>query len=478
MRYKSLPLQVRSGGHDRRIEPPTPQVPQRSSRLRNWVATAPVLLLLVGLVIGQVTRATVPELHVQGTAVPDGWITVHGGGFPQPQVQLWWDGDAKAMPAPAVQADGSFMIDMQVPADTALGSHVLAVTAPGAAPGQVKRGNGVLASVTLQVQSALPSPTVTPTPPPSLAPSAPATPALPTPTPTAAPSHSHDPTPAPTASPTPPAGGPDSVACTGYPEPRVFLEVQSWWEGTNTQGSMAHLHAGTCFPLGQTVHGVVRLDTRITMHDNVGHLFALSTDLFTDGHGTGDNVYTKLDRDCSGTCQFWVTTYIDTRGAQDGWHEIRLKPRVRFADGRRQMTSTGWVIRTANGNPSGSSRDSTGAVIGRGWYEDNGYQNPAIRSMAPILDGPVSGSWTVSVRLGPGGQGFASTFSAAYVDPDFHMGSEGWKLLALNASYLGSLTIDTTRLANGSHRLVLRVESEHNGETLDGLLVLPFTVQN
>jgi hypothetical protein len=142
------------------------------------------------------------------------------------------------------------------------------------------------------------------------------------------------------------------------------------------------------------------------------------------------------------------------------------------------MTSTGWVVRTENGNAAGSSRDATGAVVGRGWYENEGYQNPDIRAMAPILGGTVSGTWTVNVRLGAGGGGFPPTFSAAYVDPDFHMGSEGWKLLARSSAYLGSLTIDTTRLANGPHRLVLRVESEHNGETLDGLLVLPFKVSN
>jgi hypothetical protein len=241
---------------------------------------------------------------------------------------------------------------------------------------------------------------------------------------------------------------------------------------------MAHVHAGTCFPLGQTVHGVLRLDTRITMHNSPGHLFALSTDLFTDGHGSGYPVYTKLNLDCVGTCQFWVTSYIDTRGAQDGWHEVRVKPRVRFADGRRQMTSTGWVLRTENGNADGSSRDANGAIIGRGWYEDNGYQNPDIRSLSSIMSGPVSGTWTFGVRLAPGGQGFATTFSGAYVDPDFHHASEGWRVLARNGPYVGPMAIDTRQLANGAHRLVLRVEAEHSGETLVGIMVLPFVVAN
>jgi len=435
--------------------------------------------LVVGLVIGQVVHATIPALHVEGVPMPGAIVSLHGSAFPQPEVDLWWDGSAKGMPVAPVAADGSFVVELQIPANAALGSHTIAVTLPGTKPGQMRRGDGVLATVSLDVVSGQPTPNATPSQP---APTPDVTPAptrQETPAPTPAASHSHDPTPTPSASPSPsPGGGPDRVACTGYPERRVFLEVQSWWEGTNTDGMMAHVHAGTCFPLGQTVHGVLRLDTRITMHDSPGHLFALSTDLFTDGKGSGDNVYTNLNLDCTGTCQFWVTSYIDTRGAQDGWHEIRIKPRVRFADGRRQMTSTGWVVRTENGNPDGSSRDATGAVIGRGWYENAGYQNPDIRAMAPILGGPVSGSWTVNIRLGAGGGGFPPTFTAAYVDPDFHMGSEGWRVLARNGAYTGSLTVDTTRLANGAHRLVLRVESEHDGEMLDGITVLPFIVRN
>lgn len=475
MRYKSLPLYVRSGGPGRR--PAGQRVPGKRpeppSRLRDWVATSPVLLIVVCMIIGQVVQAAGPDLHVDGIASPGATVAVHGQGFPQPLVQLWWDGSIRGLPATDVAADGSFTYDLLIPNNAAVGTHTVAATLPGASPGQVRRGAGILASVSVEVASATPSsapPTSTPD-------------ATPVPThdhqatPTPSPSSSNQPTPSPSASPTPVPDGPNPLTCTGYPERRIFLEVQSWWDGTNTNG-MAHVHAGTCFPLGQTVHGVVRLDTRITMHDNPGHLFALSTDLFTNGLGTGDNNYIKLDRYCSGTCQFWVTSYVDTRGALDGWHEIRIKARVRFADERRQMTSTGWVVRTENGNAYGSSRDATGAVIGRGWYEGDGYQNPDIRSMSSVLGGPVSGTWTVNVRLGPGGQGFAPTFTAAYVDPDFHMGSEGWRVLSRLTTYLGPLAIDTTRLANGPHRLVLRVESEHNGEMLDGILVLPFTVRN
>jgi hypothetical protein len=223
----------------------------------------------------------------------------------------------------------------------------------------------------------------------------------------------------------------------------------------------------------------VRFDTRIIMHNSPGHLYSLSTDLFTNGYGSGTNVYVPLDIHCSEmTCTYWVTTYVDTSGADDGWHEFRFKPRVEFPDGRKQMTSTGWVVRTENGNPAGSSREAAGKVIGRGWYDGEGYQNPDIRDMAVLLSGPVHGTWTVPVRLDRGADAFVPTFSGAYIDPAFHDDNPGLVIKQVSGPYIGNLYIDTTNLANGPHRLVLRVESVHDGETSTGIMVYPFIVQN
>ncbi|HEX6473730.1 MAG TPA: hypothetical protein VF114_01420, partial [Candidatus Limnocylindria bacterium] len=119
MRYKSLPLYVRSGGHGRVVQRSQPPAPRPPSRLRDWIATLPVLLLVFGLVIGQVVHATVPSLHLEGAPTPGGLVSIHGAAFPQPQVQLWWDASAKGMPAATVLADGSFMTDLQVPSNAA-----------------------------------------------------------------------------------------------------------------------------------------------------------------------------------------------------------------------------------------------------------------------------------------------------------------------------------------------------------------------
>src|SRR4051794_21487387 len=54
---------------------------------------------------------------------------------------------------------------------------------------------------------------------------------------------------------------PNPVTCEGYPEKRVYLEAQSWWEaqpgppGHPGTGQQGHIHVGTCFPLYQKLSG-------------------------------------------------------------------------------------------------------------------------------------------------------------------------------------------------------------------------------
>ena len=59
---------------------------------------------------------------------------------------------------------------------------------------------------------------------------------------------------------------PDPLNCTGYPEPRTFMESQSWWEQTAGKSGTeyGHVDVGTCFPFGQTLTGNVNFDVRVS----------------------------------------------------------------------------------------------------------------------------------------------------------------------------------------------------------------------
>lgn len=262
--------------------------------------------------------------------------------------------------------------------------------------------------------------------------------------------------------------------CSGYRERRVFLEVQAWWNGPNTPNGRAHLHAGTCFPLGQHVHGRLRFDVRVIMHNNPGRLFSLSTGVFG-----GEDRYLKLDKRCRSTCTWWFTTYVNTKTTLDGWHEFRFKPRVRFHNGARMLTSTGWPAYIDNGVRVGDENRSTlGAVVGRGWYEHHGYQNPQFESARSALHPSVSGLWRPPVKLDRGAGGYRPTRVAAYVDADFHNDDPGMVVLTRKGPFRGRLAIDTTDLANGWHRLTLRVTAWHNGRQNSGIQAIYFNVQN
>ncbi len=275
-------------------------------------------------------------------------------------------------------------------------------------------------------------------------------------------------------------------SCDGYPEPRRYLQIHTWWEGDPVPaGEVAHLHAETCFPLGQVVSGLVTLDTKIVLHNNPGRLFRYESALFTNGQGEGNLDVVGLNATCGlgRTCEYWVRTTLDTRGASDGWHEVRVKPRVEFGNGDVQLTSSGWPIFTRNGNPQGGQRQGIAGIVGRGWYTDEGYQNPVLNNAEAAVSMPVRGTWNLGLRLDAGSGGQAPTFSAAYIDPDFHHHDEdsnggGILLGSWPGGHRGPLAVDTTRLADGEHNLVLRVDAARPHGRLVALQYVPFRVAN
>jgi hypothetical protein len=488
-----------------------------------WLAISLAALLGLGLIFVQARPMPAdPVLEFASIVVPGGQVAISGAGFmASAQIELQWKGIAAEIAGVQADAAGRFEAVVAVPGDIAPGVYTIIATEYARAAGAARE---VTVAIRVVAQSESPGPDVvreetrpvasSPEPlaeavPPTadaqprssedppdhdeqhaaaadaMTPSPAAThaPASATPEPSTA--HStHSPSPSPDHG----GGGGGSMSCAGYPEPRTFLEVHSWWEGAPLQeGQIAHLHAGTCFPLGQTVSGPVTFDVRIVMHDNPGHLYRYETGLHTDGHGESDLPVVALDQRCAATCEFWVRTVVDTSGANDGWHELRFKPRVRFSDGSVQFTSSGWPLRTANGNAAGGSLDGSDAtpdVVGRGWFEDHGYQNPTLRSVDAVLPGrTLSGEWRPTLRLDAGAGGSTPTFTAAYLNPDFHHHDEdsdggGILLGKWNGPFRGELGIDTRTLPNGEYTLVLRVEHKSGGSRVTGLQYIPILVRN
>lgn len=276
---------------------------------------------------------------------------------------------------------------------------------------------------------------------------------------------------------------PDPLNCTGYPEPRTFMESQSWWEQTAGKSGTeyGHVDVGTCFPFGQTLTGNVSFDVRVVLYDEPGTLSTVELQLFGRKSGKtiakASNVNSKCLGDAPCTLWFHLTGNTALYPA-DGRQEFRFHAIVNQPDGKKTMPSTGWQAYLNNGHPRSDYRNSDDFLEARGWYTGEGYTTA--RMTSPLPKAPVSGVWNVAVKLAPGSGGRPVAEHFAFIDPCLTCdGTSGTVVRQGAGSFQGNLSIDTRWLSNGLHQLVLRSDAPSNtGSTLSGLLVIPFVVRN
>jgi hypothetical protein len=320
------------------------------------------------------------------------------------------------------------------------------------------------------------SPTTAPSPSTTSAPSSPAaTSSAPSPTTT----HTHEPSPSPTS--TAPGSGPDPFACTGYPEPRIFYETQSWWEPVPGIGGQGHVHLGVCWPHEQTVSGTVRLDLVVILHGNEGTItrFKVQDDASLDFN---DFVSIPVDTTTGGDATIVHTMLIDTTKQRDGLRQWRIYAYFQHANGNDQRPKAMYQVRVEN--VAGTSDDVASAYheyAGAGWYKeadgtDWGYQTALVKPSSHLAIGScVMGTWSPVVDTDSTG----TTEHMVTVDPKFHAGVQGWIVHASSFDgYDGPVAIDTTMLTDGWHRLVVQSARRVNDEENGGVFVMPFRVCN
>jgi len=197
---------------DERPTAPTVSKQPRRGKIREWLLTLPIVLLIPVLLLPTLSAgAASATLEFTGLPTPGATLSITGSAFPEREwVQLSWDGVAVGTTIRS-SSRGDFSATFVVPSDAVAGDHQLSASPSG------KRGAryasdaeaaSALASVTISVV-----PVATPPPDPTPAPTATATP-TPTPTPTPV-IVSPTPTPTPVASPTPTPTG--STADTTAP---------------------------------------------------------------------------------------------------------------------------------------------------------------------------------------------------------------------------------------------------------------------
>lgn len=292
---------------------------------------------------------------------------------------------------------------------------------------------------------------------------------------------------------------PDPLTCEGYPEPRTFLEVQSWWAEPGSAEPM-HLHAGTCFPLLQNMSGTSTFDVRVMLHRNPGTLFALSFDFYS-----GYEQYINVpDVTCATDCTYWYAVTVDWSKVPAGWRELRLKPRVRLPacgpspcdedPGATQITSSGWPLQVRGGTSGNRSEcantglTSNCQVQSRGWYEHRGYANVAPYSARQWIPQPTFSGTSVTRRWriynnAPNGEDEPLTFAECYIDPDFHnpdwVPNPFWTYSG-PFPFNANITAPLSGLAPGVHRWACIAYSDQPNHSTPGELagvgVVQFTV--
>ena len=136
MRYKAMPASVRSSGPARPEQTHGSQARERH-RVRDWVATVPIVLLVASLVVPFVaTSASTRRLVAPSPVTPGSAIRASGSGFGAGErVELAWDGGLLIRPHATVKKDGTFSIRLVVPSSTRIGLHRLgALVAAGTDP--------------------------------------------------------------------------------------------------------------------------------------------------------------------------------------------------------------------------------------------------------------------------------------------------------------------------------------------------------
>jgi hypothetical protein len=283
---------------------------------------------------------------------------------------------------------------------------------------------------------------------------------------------------------------PNPQTCAGYPQPRVYMAGQDWWTpiaglpDDPYVGKMGHLHLEECFPLYQRIGGTLGLDIFFVEHHNrgVGKDFRIHDDLGKECYRT--NVVVPTDANGNGSLLKHID--VDTSCFADGFRNIVMSWRIVQPNGNRMIVRQEAPVTIDNGKADNNWK--TNFTLGGGWYKENdgttsrdwGYAHGVILGFYPLT--PRSGSWTLQVLYGrhPRSSAVREEFGRATIDPDFHHGNPGTVVQNVAGGYKGPLTIDTTRFANGLHRLVLIECTNIPAESKEhcGVQAITFTVEN
>lgn len=287
------------------------------------------------------------------------------------------------------------------------------------------------------------------------------------------------------------------IACTGYPQPRVWLEAQMWWDEAKAlslpERVGEHVHVGTCWPSKgspATITGALRLDVRVLAHAGTSSSSRVCIQDFyysntgkcaTVPVGPGDGeAWVPFDLNMADKVQ-WPGT---------GQRLIRLFAEQPATASRPKLIATGgYVLCIRSCSPQHESPFYNFTLVNT---TADSYNEPSTYAFfrSPLPVAPVRGLWRFTVlayqQEAYGGREANENSQAnrIFIDPDFHNGSAGTPVqpvpspgvVQLPPGYpvVREVAVDTRTLSNGQHRLVFLASSTRYA----GVMQVNFTVAN
>lgn len=266
-------------------------------------------------------------------------------------------------------------------------------------------------------------------------------------------------------------GIPADAPRKSFPERRAFVEAQDWWGDPDEPWPYRHIHVGCAFPDRELIVGnTFQTDVRVIYHDqSEGKM----TRLRVSREST--NVWSLPSSQfypVSDGAAHWFPVSIDLSGWEPGLWEFRIAAYIQARADLQLYNSTGWLawVKQRSGH---MSRPADYGTAGRGWATPTQYVNARRKGAFDWEPVPALYRPNVSlVRL----SGSEVTSHAVYVDPAIHDASKGIVVKEGAGGYTGAVTIDTTSLANGVHKLFLQAMSRVAAGVTSGVQVIPFVV--
>jgi hypothetical protein len=269
-------------------------------------------------------------------------------------------------------------------------------------------------------------------------------------------------------------GEPADHPQVSYPEPRVFLESQGWWDDRDDDGQVArfgdseHLHIGLCVPLQQTVSGTMRIDIRALGH-NLPAGSVIQNTRFHDAPGQlfEDIRYERVVKAGEMDAAVWRTLNWGSAESPDGLRELRFLTFVRRTDGAEIHASTGWCVDFENGKTDSNYSSCTRRLTeGRGWYDCLEYKSSRTDEWTYPYGGiPAGQAYTIRMS-GQDGAPFGSgddevTRHWLRFDPAFHAGTLGTLIFEHPGAHRDeTVTVPGHLLTPGVHRIFLMTERD------------------